>query len=56
MAGNREQMRQMHSAFEQTQFHPIIDRVFGFDHLKEAYDYASSGDHLGKIVIKVSSS
>jgi len=48
-------MKQMHSAFEQTQFRPIIDRTFKFDLLKEAYDYAQSGDHLGKIVVKVSS-
>lgn len=54
--GNREQMRQMHSAFEQTKFRPIIDKVFDFDQLKEAYDYAQSGDHLGKIVVKVASS
>jgi NADPH:quinone reductase-like Zn-dependent oxidoreductase len=43
----------MHAAFELSQFRPVINKVFEFDQLKEAYDYSVSGDHLGKIVVKV---
>jgi NADPH:quinone reductase-like Zn-dependent oxidoreductase len=51
--GNREQAKKMHAAFELSQFRPVINKVFEFEQLKEAYDYSVSGDHIGKIVVKV---
>lgn len=51
--GNREQAKKMHAAFELSEFRPVINKVFEFHQLKEAYDYSVSGDHFGKIVIKV---
>lgn len=51
--GNREQAKKMHAAFELSQFRPVVNKVFEFEQLKEAYDYSVSGDHIGKIVVKV---
>ncbi|KAF7671024.1 hypothetical protein GT037_010805 [Alternaria burnsii] len=34
---------------------PLIDRVFPFDQSQEAFDYAYSGQHIGKVIIQVSS-
>lgn len=33
---------------------PVIDRVFDFEHMREAYEYQDSQKHVGKIVVKVS--
>lgn len=35
------------------QLHPVIDRVFGFDEARAAYEYLASGAHVGKVVIRV---
>jgi NADPH:quinone reductase-like Zn-dependent oxidoreductase len=32
---------------------PIIDRVFAFEEVKEAYKYLASQNHTGKVVIQV---
>jgi len=32
---------------------PVVDRVFGFDRAREAYEYLQSGAHFGKVVIEV---
>lgn len=32
---------------------PVIDRVFEFEDVKEAYKYLQSQKHVGKIVIRV---
>jgi NADPH:quinone reductase-like Zn-dependent oxidoreductase len=31
--------------------HPVVDRVFEFDQVREAYAYLKSGTHFGKIVV-----
>jgi NADPH:quinone reductase-like Zn-dependent oxidoreductase len=33
--------------------HPIIDRVFGFDEARAAYEHLASGSHFGKVVIRL---
>lgn len=33
---------------------PVVDRVFGFDQAREAYEHLQSGAHFGKVVIEVS--
>lgn len=40
-------------ALEATRLRPIIDRVFGFDQAREAYEYLASGSHYGKVVLTV---
>ena len=32
---------------------PVIDRTFGFGEVRKAYEYLASGQHFGKIVVKV---
>lgn len=32
---------------------PVVDRVFGFDQVQEAYRHLESGSHFGKVVIRV---
>ena len=33
---------------------PVIDKVFDFEQLRDAYAYLESQQHVGKVVIKVS--
>ena len=42
-----------HTALETNEIHPVIDREFAFDQAKEAYEYLQSGQHQGKIVIRI---
>lgn len=46
-----EQHERMLSAIEQARLEPVVDRVFGFAQLREAFDWLASGRHLGKIAI-----
>lgn len=49
----RNEMKRMHRALEASQFRPLVDKVFEFDQLKEAYEYSLGSNFLGKIVIRV---
>ncbi|MDO6687038.1 MULTISPECIES: zinc-dependent alcohol dehydrogenase family protein [unclassified Agarivorans] len=49
--GSREMQEKMVAAFEVNDIHPIIDKSFGFDELKQAFEYQASGSHFGKIVV-----
>jgi len=51
--GSREMQQQFHAALEQNKIHPVIDRIFNFNLVKEAYEYLQSGQHFGKIVIQL---
>ena len=51
--GSRDMQKQFHKALEVNEIHPVIDRVFKFDQVKEAYEYMQSGQHFGKIVIQL---
>lgn len=37
-----------------TKLRPVVDRVFDFEHLRDAYEYQDSQQHVGKVVVKVS--
>lgn len=50
--GSRQQFEQMNRAISQHRMTPVIDRVFPFEHLKEAVRYLESRQHIGKIVIR----
>ena len=41
-------------ALEARQIDPVVDRTFGFAEAREAYAYLASGQHFGKVVIRVS--
>lgn len=46
-----EQHERMVAALELGRLQPVIDRVYGFDELREALDFMASGQHFGKIAI-----
>ncbi|KAI0758922.1 zinc-binding dehydrogenase-domain-containing protein, partial [Fomes fomentarius] len=50
LGGSRAQ-RELISAVK---FKPVIDKVFDFEHVRDAYAYQDSQQHIGKIVVKVS--
>jgi NADPH:quinone reductase-like Zn-dependent oxidoreductase len=53
--GSRDMQEQFHRALEANKIHPVIDRVFNFDQVKEAYAFMQSARHFGKIVIELKS-
>jgi NADPH:quinone reductase-like Zn-dependent oxidoreductase len=53
--GSRDMQEQFHRALEANKIHPVIDRVFKFDQVKEAYAFMQSARHFGKIVIELNS-
>jgi NADPH:quinone reductase-like Zn-dependent oxidoreductase len=45
----------MNKALEVGGVIPVVDKVFEFDQLKEAYEYLQSGKMVGKVVVRVAS-
>jgi NADPH:quinone reductase-like Zn-dependent oxidoreductase len=41
------------SACAAARLRPVIDRVFGFDEVREAYQHLGAGRHFGKVVVRV---
>ena len=39
---------------EANELKPVVNKVFDFEHAREAYEYLESQQHVGKVVIKVS--
>jgi NADPH:quinone reductase-like Zn-dependent oxidoreductase len=52
--GSRLSFEQMNRAVASHQLHPLVDRAFSFEEVKEAYHYFDKGEHIGKVIIKVS--
>ncbi len=53
-SGSREMLEEFVDAIEVGGFKPVVDRVFEFDQVQDAYRYLESGSHIGKVVIRVS--
>jgi NADPH:quinone reductase-like Zn-dependent oxidoreductase len=51
--GSRDMFEAMNRAMEAAALQPVVDRVFGFDDARAACDYLASGQHFGKVVIRV---
>ncbi len=51
--GSRDMQIQLHQALEANKIHPVIDRLFTLDKVREAYETMQSGKHFGKIVIQL---
>lgn len=49
--GSRRMLEDLCRAIEVNAIVPVIDRVFGFNEVQDAYRYLKSGQHFGKIVI-----
>ena len=52
--GSTQTFEAMNAAIAANRIKPAIDRVFGFDEVKAAYNHMAAGAHFGKIVIRVS--
>ncbi|KAJ7431055.1 NAD-P-binding protein [Mycena galericulata] len=51
--GSVELFRQMNMFIEEHGIRPVVDRVFAFAELREAYEYLQAQTHVGKIVVRV---
>ena len=51
--GSRAMFEEMNAAIAEAKLCPVIDRVFGFDEVREAFLHMQSAAHFGKIVIRV---
>ena len=51
--GSVAMFERMNRAISAIGLKPVIDRVFAFEQAVEAYDYLASGQHFGKVVIRI---
>jgi NADPH:quinone reductase-like Zn-dependent oxidoreductase len=51
--GSRTMLDQVMRFADTSGIQPVVDRVFTFDQVKEAYRHMESGSHFGKVVIAV---
>ncbi|MGI8556594.1 MAG: zinc-dependent alcohol dehydrogenase family protein [Pyrinomonadaceae bacterium] len=51
--GSRQMFEDMNRLIYQHNLKPVIDKVFGFDEVKDALKYMEAGAHFGKIVVKI---
>jgi NADPH:quinone reductase-like Zn-dependent oxidoreductase len=51
---NAHILNELRTLIEMGQLHPVIDKVFRFDDVKQAQNYSQSGKAKGKIVLEVS--
>ncbi|MBJ9963213.1 zinc-dependent alcohol dehydrogenase family protein [Burkholderia seminalis] len=55
MVGSRAMLDDVVRLVAAKRIKPVVDRVFGFDEAPQAYAYLQSGQHFGKVVIRVAS-
>ncbi|MDX1958419.1 MAG: NAD(P)-dependent alcohol dehydrogenase [Leptospiraceae bacterium] len=53
LVGSKMSLVRLCSSFENWKIKPVIDRVFNIDEAIKAIEYLKSGNHFGKIVIKI---
>lgn len=51
--GSRAMFEQMNAAIIKAALHPVIDRVFAPNEIREAFHHMESASHFGKIVIRI---
>ncbi|HEY5964707.1 MAG TPA: NAD(P)-dependent alcohol dehydrogenase [Xanthobacteraceae bacterium] len=51
--GSTQMFEALNRAIAASGIKPVIDKVFGFDEVKAAYNHMAAGAHFGKIVIRV---
>ncbi|MEE6211299.1 NAD(P)-dependent alcohol dehydrogenase [Salarchaeum sp. III] len=51
--GSREMFDRMARAIDAAGLSPVVDTVFDFDEVREAYRYVEAGDHHGKVVVSL---
>jgi NADPH:quinone reductase-like Zn-dependent oxidoreductase len=52
LVGSRQQQADYIKALEGSTIRPVVDRVFKYENLKEAFEYQLSGAHFGKICVE----
>jgi NADPH:quinone reductase-like Zn-dependent oxidoreductase len=50
--GSRAMFERMNEALAKHAIRPVVDRVFAFDEVKEAFTHLEGGGHFGKVVVK----
>ncbi|WP_334031361.1 NAD(P)-dependent alcohol dehydrogenase [Burkholderia orbicola] len=55
MVGSRAMLDDVVRLVDAKRIKPVVDRVFGFDEAPQAYAHLQSGQHFGKVVIRVAS-
>ncbi|KAK6208638.1 zinc-binding dehydrogenase [Colletotrichum tabaci] len=54
LVGSRQQFEEMNRAIDANGIKPVVDaKIFGFEEVKEAYQYQWEQKHFGKVVIKI---
>lgn len=51
--GSARHFERLNDALRRSGVHPIIDRVYKLEEARRAYEYLESGQHFGKVVIRV---
>lgn len=51
--GSKEMFTEMNKAIETNRIHPVIDKVYAFEDVREALTVLEQGKHFGKICIKI---
>lgn len=51
--GSREGLQSLARAVEMAGIKPVVDRVFDFEQARDAFSHLESGQHIGKVVIRV---
>ncbi len=51
--GSAAMLKELCQAYAASAMRPVIDRVFRFEHAREAFRYMEASQHIGKIVISV---
>lgn len=51
--GSRTMFEEMNRRISDEYLKPVVDRVFGFDEVREALRYMEGGKHFGKIVVSI---
>jgi len=51
--GSTQTFETMNAAIAANKIKPVVDRVFGFNETRAAYEHMAAGAHFGKIVIRV---
>ncbi|CAK7270885.1 hypothetical protein SEPCBS119000_004318 [Sporothrix epigloea] len=51
--GPRDRFEEMLAFYEEHKIRPVVDRVFSFEEGKAAIQYLYSGQHIGKVVVRV---
>jgi NADPH:quinone reductase-like Zn-dependent oxidoreductase len=49
--GGKQDFEKMNRAIEAKDIHPVIDKVFSFDRVQQAFEYLDKGLHFGKVAI-----